>query len=251
MKKPQIFTNIQAQGVAVPRDVLKNLEQGSMESITERWRQFNEAASTVVAYHGSNVPIKKFSRDFGAQGVIWFSEDKDKILAGESGACSSKYIMKVELTIDKSAGWDEYDKLGLQQIEDEGYDSIHLDDDWIIFDPNRIKVIDIESPTCKLNESGDTRQGYKIVAYEDGKLYSLQNPDLEYRAKVGTVESPSGGMFLGTTKDFVVDYYGEMTDKQDALLVYQYSIEDVISGQPDEEGEVKVTTAKLISTEVL
>ncbi len=141
MKKPQIFTNIQAQGVAVPRDVLKNLEQGSMESITERWRQFNEG--------------------------------------------------------------------------------------------------------------GDTRQGYKIVAYEDGKLYSLQNPDLEYRAKVGTVESPSGGMFLGTTKDFVVDYYGEMTDKQDALLIYQYSVEDVISGQPDEEGEVKVTTAKLISMEVI
>ena len=92
MKKPQIFTNIQAQGVAVPRDVLKNLEQGSMKSITERWRQFNEAANTVVAYHGSNVPIKKFSRDFGAQGVIWFSEDKDKILAGESGALSLIHI---------------------------------------------------------------------------------------------------------------------------------------------------------------
>ncbi len=95
------------------------------------------------------------------------------------------------------------------------------------------------------------KNNVKIVAYEDGKLYSLQNPDLQYNVKVGTVESPSGGMFLGTTKDFVVDYYGEMTDKQDALLVYQYSIEDVISGQPDEEGEVKVTTAKLISMEVI
>ena len=241
MKEPQIFTNIQAQGVAVPRDVLKNLEQGSMESITERWRQFAEGARTVVAYHGSNVPIKKFSRDFGAQGVIWFSEDKDKILAGESGACSSKYIMKVELTIDKSAGWDEYDKMYLKQIEDEGYDSIHLDDDWIMFDPSRIKVIDIESPTCNLKEGEDVRQGYKIVAHEDGKLYSLQNPDLQYNVKVGTVESPSGGMFLGTTKNFVIDYYSEMTDKEDALLVYEYDPEDVISGQPDEEGEVKVT----------
>tara|TARA_B100000287_G_scaffold409854_1_gene437632 strand:- start:20 stop:445 length:426 start_codon:yes stop_codon:yes gene_type:complete len=141
MKKPQIFTNIQAQGVAVPRDVLKNLEQGSMESITERWRQFNEG--------------------------------------------------------------------------------------------------------------GDIRQGYKIVAHEDGKLYSLQNPDLQYNVKVGTIESPSGGMFLGTTKNFVIDYYSEMTDKQDALLVYEYDPEDVISGQPDEEGEVKVTKAKLVSMEVI
>ena len=69
---------------------------------------------TVTAYHGSKVPIKNFSRDFGAQGVMWFSEDKDKILQGESGACSSEYIMKVELTVDKSAGWDEYNKLYLQ-----------------------------------------------------------------------------------------------------------------------------------------
>ena len=42
-----------------------------------------------------------------------------------------------------------------------------------------------------------------------------------------------------------------MTDKEDALLVYEYDPEDVISGQPDEEGEVKVTKAKLVSMEVI
>ena len=97
----------------------------------------------------------------------------------------------------------------------------------------------------------DVRQGYKIVAHEDGKLYSLQNPDLQYNVKMGTVEAPTNGMFLGTTKDFVIDYYSEMTDKEDALLVYEYDPEDVISGQPDEEGEVKVTKAKLVSMEVI
>tara|TARA_R100000808_G_C2152265_1_gene161602 strand:- start:538 stop:1188 length:651 start_codon:yes stop_codon:yes gene_type:complete len=101
-------------------------------------------SQTIIAYHGSNVPIRKFSRDFGAQGVMWFSEDKDKILRGESGALSSKYIMKVELTVDKTAGWDEYDKLYLQQIEDEGFDSIQLDENWIMFDPKRIKVLEVE-----------------------------------------------------------------------------------------------------------
>ena len=104
----------------------------------------NEEERTVVAYHGSNVPIRKFSRDFGAQGVMWFTEDKDKIISGESGALSSKYIMKVELTVDKTAGWEEYDKLYLKQIEDEGYDSIQLDDNWIMFDPKRVKVIGVE-----------------------------------------------------------------------------------------------------------
>ena len=102
-----------------------------------------------------------------------------------------------------------------------------------------------------VNEAGAMRQGYKIVAHEDGKLYSLQNPDLQYNVKMGTVESPTNGMFLGTTKNFVIDYYSEMTDKEDALLVYEYDPEDVISGQPDEEGEVKVTKAKLVSMEVI
>ena len=102
-----------------------------------------------------------------------------------------------------------------------------------------------------VNEAGAMRQGYKIVAHEDGKLYSLQNPDLQYNVKMGTVEAPSSGMFLGTTKNFVIDYYSEMTDKEDALLVYEYDPEDVISGQPDEEGEVKVTKAKLVSMEVI
>ena len=102
-----------------------------------------------------------------------------------------------------------------------------------------------------VNEAGAMRQGYKIVAHEDGKLYSLQNPDLQYNVKMGTVESPTNGMFLGTTKNFVIDYYSEMTDKEDALLIYEYDPEDVISGQPDEEGEVKVTKAKLVSMEVI
>jgi hypothetical protein len=40
-KEPQIFTNPQAQGVPVPPAMLKSLEQGTMEAITEHWRKFN------------------------------------------------------------------------------------------------------------------------------------------------------------------------------------------------------------------
>ena len=42
-----------------------------------------------------------------------------------------------------------------------------------------------------------------------------------------------------------------MTDKKDALLIYEYDPQDVILGQPHEEGEIKVTSAKLVSIEVL
>ena len=116
-----------------------------MKKLLTEWRQFlKEEKRVVTAYHGSNVPIKKFSLDHGAQGVMWFAEDKDKIKRGESGANSSKYIMTVELDVENTTGWDDYDEKYLLQIKAEGFDSILLDDDWIIFDPARVKVVGVE-----------------------------------------------------------------------------------------------------------
>ena len=116
-----------------------------MKLLVENFRKFlKEEKRVITAYHGSNVPIQNFSRDYGAQGVMWFSEDKDKIIRGESGALSSKYIMQVELNVENTAGWDDYDKKFLKQIEDEGFDSIQLDDDWIVFNPARVKVVGVE-----------------------------------------------------------------------------------------------------------
>jgi len=103
----------------------------------------NESHKLIV-YHGSNTPIKKFDKVFSAQGVFWFSEDKDKILRGDSGAVSSKYLITAEITVDKIAGWKEYDKYFLQELKQQGYDSIKLDDDWVVFDAKNIKVLDIE-----------------------------------------------------------------------------------------------------------
>ena len=138
-----------------------------MKPILENWRRFlKEDKRVVTAYHGSNVPIKNFSRDHGAQGVMWFSEDRDKIIRGESGALSSKYIMKVELNVDRTTGWQDYDKKFLKQIEDEGYDSIQLDDDWIVFDPARVKVVGIEN---RLNERNYQKDSEAIKTHSKRK----------------------------------------------------------------------------------
>jgi hypothetical protein len=103
-----------------------------------------ESVEKVIAYHGSSVPIRKFSPKFGAQGVMWFTEDRDKILRGESGASGRKYIMKVEITPGKVAGWPEYNMLMIAQLKNDGYNSVHLDDDWIVFDRKDVKVINTE-----------------------------------------------------------------------------------------------------------
>jgi hypothetical protein len=104
---------------------------------------FNESTKLIV-YHGSNASIKKFDRNFSAQGVFWFSEDKDKIISGKSGAVSTKYLITVEITVNKTAGWKEYDKYFLQELRQQGYDSIKLDDNWVVFDSKNIKVVNVE-----------------------------------------------------------------------------------------------------------
>lgn len=105
------------------------------------FKKYLSEKKIITAYHGSNVPIDKFNSKFSAQGVFWFSDNKKEITSGKSGAASTKWIMTVKLKVNKTAGWDEYDKLGLGQIEDMGYDSIKLYDDWIIFNAKNIKVV--------------------------------------------------------------------------------------------------------------
>ena len=98
----------------------------------------------ITAYHGGPVAIKRFSPKYGAQGVMWFTTDRAAIVGGTSGAVSSKWIMTVTLRVDRTAGWDLYDKLFLEEIRSRGYDSINLDDNWVIFDAKRVKVVRAE-----------------------------------------------------------------------------------------------------------
>ena len=99
--------------------------------------------SIVSAYHGTSKLFKSFDRHLSAQGVLWFSTDIEKIKGEFSGANSNKYIYSVDLAVENVAGWGEYEKLFLQHIEGKGFDSIKLDDDWVIFDPNRVTIKEI------------------------------------------------------------------------------------------------------------
>lgn len=53
--------------------------------------------------------------------------------------------MKCLLNIHNSAGWDEYERMSIDQIIAAGYDSVKLDDDYIVFDPSDIKVISVDA----------------------------------------------------------------------------------------------------------
>lgn len=171
----------------------------------------------LVVYHGTSKKFKKFNKKHSAQGVFWFSENKDKIIKGESGASSSQELMPVYLSIQNMAGWKEYEPLGLGEIQSRGFDGIKLDDDYIVFEPQQIKSVNNKgtfSPTSNnIMES--------ITAYHgSGQDFTKFMMD-----KVGTGEGLQkfgyGLYFTGSPK--VAKHYAEESISKDKTI-YQVSL---------------------------
>lgn len=174
------------------------------------WENDSDNASKVVdkngkplvVYHGTNKDFDTFDRQYSAQGVHWFSSDRDKISRGDSGAASSSKIISVYLNLRKLAGWNEYDKKGLGEIEDMGYNGILLDDDYIVFDEKNIK-----SATANKGTFNPKKKNIK----EDDNIYSypVQDPpdysDRDYKARGGVLIHTTPDMFLSKVHKLELD----------------------------------------------
>ena len=114
------------------------------------WEKDHKNASKVVdengeplpCFHGTEKKINKFNRKYSAQGIFWFTSDKDKIIRGESGALSVKVLIEVFINAKNIAGWNEYKKLGIGEIKGRKFDCIKLDENYIVFEPTQIKLAD-------------------------------------------------------------------------------------------------------------
>lgn len=95
------------------------------------------------------------------------------------------------------------------------------------------------------------KTGYKVIAFNGESFVSLQNPNKTYEIDLGDVLSDKNGVFLGTTKDFVLDHYTELTDFEDVLVICKYNLNNIIKGNPDEEGEVLVRNCQVIGLQFL
>jgi len=108
----------------------------------------NANGYSTEAWHVTADQFDQFDQEKAAMGgTFWFTTSKDKIDSDETGASldptKDKVTLHVYLNASKQAGWDEYEKLGLGEIEGRGYDSVKLDDDYIIYNPNQIKSADL------------------------------------------------------------------------------------------------------------
>ena len=127
----------------------------------------NEAQSflnekTYKVYHGTNQKFSKFDLSKTAQGIIWFTDSIDSIRTGEHGGNGSQIIMTRYITINNPAGWEEYDKYGLSELERMGYDGVILPQgdktDYFVFSN---KSISAGKPKDEIVEL------YELDAYDD------------------------------------------------------------------------------------
>jgi len=113
--------------------------------VQEEVEAFNKSMkpNTYKVYHGTSQEFSDFDIDKATQGIIWFTDSRESIEKGEHGGLGNKIIMTRYITLNNPAGWEEYDKLGLQQIEDRGFDGVILPhgtkyNDYIVFDTKSI-----------------------------------------------------------------------------------------------------------------
>jgi hypothetical protein len=120
--------------------VVKQLMKYTAGYLTE------SANQKIIAFHGTGKEFERFSDEFAIGTLTWFTNQKSRILKGDVGASSKGFIITALLDIKNPAGWDEYDKYGIDELIGLGYDGLKLEDDgqivWVTFSDKQIKILD-------------------------------------------------------------------------------------------------------------
>jgi 2'-5' RNA ligase len=97
-----------------------------------------------IVYHGTDKKFTTFSVKKATQGILWFTSNKAEIESGDVGAQGSGYILDLYASIKNPAGWKEYDKFGLGELQSRGFDGAILpnkDGSYVgfAFEPTQLK----------------------------------------------------------------------------------------------------------------
>ena len=117
-----------------------------MKSYKEYIEEAEARTKPLIVYHGTSTPFDKFDFNRMTQKIIWFTNDKEGLLRKERGAQGHGYILTMKVSIKNPAGWEEYHKYGLNELESMGYDGVILKDDddtfdGFVFKNKQVKII--------------------------------------------------------------------------------------------------------------
>jgi len=93
--------------------------------------------------------------------------------------------------------------------------------------------------------------GYRIVAWDGRQAYSLYDKQ-PVNFEVGETIQSKTGIYLGSTPEFAIDFYSNLTDMQDRLLTVKFDMKDLIHGDPSQPmTELIVRRGTIVASELL
>lgn len=117
------------------------------------WKWFGESKvvndnnEPAVCYHATRTNFKVFNFKNSLQKIIWFTSDMEAIKNKEVGASGYAFTKELFVSMKNPCGWEEYNKYGLEEIKQKGFDGAVLKNKngtyiGFVFLPNQIKSVD-------------------------------------------------------------------------------------------------------------
>jgi hypothetical protein len=111
-------------------------------------------------YHGTNADIKAFDPDMSAQGGITWIAETPKYANDftTNTSLGNGNIIPLKANMGKTAGWKEYDQLGLDELTGRGYQSTWLPEKnaesvGFVFNPNQLRSPNAAFDPMRRNEA--------------------------------------------------------------------------------------------------
>ena len=151
-----------------------------------------------AVFHGTAKKFESFNFDNAPQKIIWFASDRTDIDAGEIGAQGRGTVLELYAKIENPAGWVEYDKYSLDELQQQGYDGVILPEkdgtfNGFVFEPTQVKSVNNRG-TFDANDPRILNQDNRgSISFEDGGKTVIR---LFEMADSSTLFHELGHMFL-------------------------------------------------------
>jgi len=143
--------------------------------------------TSTPVYHGTASDFDAFDPDRAIGSQFWSTTDKAAIEAGDVGAQGNGVVKEMYQRINNPAGWNEYDKFGIDELIGQGYDGLKLPEPgghstMVAFDPSQYRSVDAAFDPAKKGSSNLLASAAGV-----GLLGALGSEDAD--------ASPSKGLF--------------------------------------------------------
>lgn len=130
-------------------------------------------------YHGTNADIKAFNPEMSSQGGITWIADTPKYANDftMNQSIGAGNIIPLKANMGKTAGWKEYDQLGLDELSGRGYNSTWLPESnaesvGFVMNPNQLRSTNAAFDPFNRNSSdilAGVGVGFPILSKKDNK----------------------------------------------------------------------------------